>query len=113
MYQNMDCVILGYQLLQYVVSYKVYNSAGGQIVEPTTIFASSTIIGICVPYAGYLEITMDDSHSINFKSANGEIGLFTAKENSTVKFRVIRDYVAVVNAVTAENGVQTYTELHP
>ena len=113
MYQNMDCVILGYQILTYAVSYKVYNSAGEQIVESNLIKAGYTIIGITIPYGGYLEITMDESHSITFKNYTGSVGLFTARENSTVKFKVVRDYVGIVNEVTAENGIETYTELHP
>lgn len=107
----MDCVILGYQLLTYAVSYKAYNSAGEQIVEPNVIMAGSTIIGISIPYGGYLEITMDESHVINFKDNSGIIGLFTATENTTVKVKVVRDYTAIVNAVTVENGIKTYTEL--
>ena len=113
MYQNMDCVILGYRILTYAVSYKVYNSAGEQIVEPNLIMAGSTMIGITIPYGGYLEITMDESHKIVFKNYPGSIGLLTARANSTVKFKVVRDYIGVVNEVTAENGIETYTELHP
>lgn len=113
MYQNMDCAILGYDLLTYATSYKVLNSAGEQILEPVTLEANTVNYGILIPYGGYLEITMDESHRINFKSPDGSISLFTAGNNAFAKFKVVRDYNAIVSKVNNENGVETYTELHP
>lgn len=104
MYQNMECAILGYNMLDYTVKYTVYNSANEPITNPIIINAVHANFGICVPYGGFIEIQMDNNHSITFKSPSGNTNLITISAGATNKVRVVRDYVVVVNTVTTENG---------
>lgn len=104
MYQNMDCVILGYQLLNFAASYTVYNSAGEQVINPKLLNSGMINIGVCVPYGGSIEIEMDSTHSLAIKHNTGYTNLLTIQPTLKYRIPVVRDYIGTVNTVTNTNG---------
>lgn len=113
MYQNMDCLVIGFNIFRYTVSYTIYNSANEVIQNPVFVTINTNKTGVCVPYGGYIEVQMDDTHTMSFRVI-GEVGSFlTIGANEKVKLKVVRDYETTIFLISDTNNVETYTELHP
>lgn len=104
MYQNMDCALLGYRMLEFATRYTVYNAAGEAITNPRLINAEHINIGICVPYGGSIKITMDSNHDLKFVVPTGCTNLIVISATETRRIDIFRDYIAIVNTISTENG---------
>ena len=100
-------------MFNYYVSCTIYNSANEVIQNPVFLTINNNKVGVCVPYGGYIEIQMDDTHRMSFKIAGVESSFLTIGANEKVKVKVFRDYEVIVSEISNINNVETYSELHP
>lgn len=114
MYQNMDCLISGFNIFTYAVSYNIYNSSGEIIDNPVFLEVGLRKAGVCVPYGGYIYIEMDNNHSISVRVINSNTGSFlTIGPGESTKFKVLRDYTVTVSEVTTENNTVIEKQILP
>lgn len=100
MHQNMDCVVWGYSQFEYSTKYNIYNSANEKIENPVYITNNTKYIGVMVPYGGYVEITIDDSHKLYFVTVEGSYTITEIPFGGSGKIKVIRDYYSRTESIS-------------